>query len=117
MVAIRQRSQGFVDVVDEFGKVQREGAHGFDGACFDHDQVVRGHVLRDLALALRIGLLIAVEPVEDRVALLRSGVLRRQDGAVLPRAAQDLAGMTQVLDYCRLLKYPRSKETEEEAHS
>ena len=78
---------------------------------------MRGHVLRNLAFALGIGLLVAVEPVQDGVALLRCGVLRRQDGAVLALASQDLAGMSQVLNYCRLLKYPRSEQTDEEAHS
>ena len=32
-------------------------------------------------------------------------------------ASQDLAGMSQVLNYCGLLKYPRSEQTDKEAHS
>jgi hypothetical protein len=97
VVAVGNGAQCLIDVVHQFRKVERIRAHGFDGAAVHDDDVMCGHVTRGLGIALLVGLLVAVEPVDDRVAFLRSGVSRRQYHLKTAAPAQHLAVMRHLL--------------------
>src|ERR1035437_7472090 len=68
VVAVRYGAQGLVDLLDEFGAVERELAGGVGGAGIDHDDGVGGDVSGERGIARLVFRFVAVEPVDHWVA-------------------------------------------------
>ena len=102
VVAVGDGAQGFVDVLDEFGEIERKLAGGVGGAGIDDDDGVGGDVGGQGGIAGRVFGFVAVEPVDDGVAGgARCGVGRRQVDPVGARGGHHLAAMGQFLNLGR----------------
>jgi hypothetical protein len=99
VVAIGDGAQGLVDVLDEFGEVERELAGGVGGAGVDEYDGVGGDVGGEPGIADLVLRFVAVEPVDDGVARgARCGVGGGKVDAVGAHAGHDLAAMGLLLD-------------------
>src|ERR1035441_4017045 len=118
VVAVGDGAQGLVDVLDEFGEVERELAGGVGGTGLDDDDGVGGEPGGESGVAGRVLRLVAVKPVDDRVAGgARCRVGRRQVDAVGAVGGHDLAAMGLLLDEGRGLGGgTHGNQDEEKAH-
>ena len=112
VVAVGDGAQGLVDVLDEFGEVERELAGGVGGAGIDDDDGMGGDVGGESGIAGLVFRFVAVEPVDDGVAGgARFGVGGRQVDAVGARAGHHLAAMGLFLESGPRVGPPRSRRS------
>jgi hypothetical protein len=95
VVAVGDGAEGMVELVDQFRQVERKLADGFDGPGIGHNDVVGADIRRDrpAVIGLLGGSLVTVQPINDRIALLRGRIGRREIQPVGASVAHRLAGV------------------------